>query len=456
MISLATGASDRAVEGMTMHRPRTFVSRRPKSRRTTLVAAASAAALVASAAGCADSHGFAAGLEAPRSPAWLTNVSEPEIRSALAPRLRLEPPVRVILVEGPDRSLLTWRDADAGRIDATVQRLVDAELVKEVVVASERATPSPRETEVAPSGPLEPERLTAARRGGDVAVALTLTTRNDRWMNPLGVLYVSIVRLWLAPGLQHDVEARAEAVRGQAARGIPLSTVGCGAGCYDDARMERLAQLGHGTYSYVDGEREAFRLAELALAGSLTVAAKDVRLSLELDPVAVSRYRLIGYENRRLDGRDLASERAAGAAISAGQAVTALCEAELSGAVPGPIGTFRVRFQDSRGGGRIAAKRIGSSEVRASFDRASAPMRLAVTVAAFAEKLRGSYWARAVRYEELVARIEEVATALGDPASVIELRRAMVLARALDRRDDRFDRDAPAATMEFHEVPILR
>ena len=39
--------------------------------------------------------------------------------------------------------------------------------------------------------------------------------------------------------------------------------------------------------------------------------------------------------------------------------------------------------------------------------------------------------------------------------AVKRVRRLVILARGLDRRDDRFESDAPRASMSFDEVPIL-
>ncbi|MBK7977090.1 MAG: DUF3520 domain-containing protein [Deltaproteobacteria bacterium] len=228
-------------------------------------------------------------------------------------------------------------------------------------------------------------------------------------------------------------------------------------GNYNDVLMERLADLGNGNYSFVDNERAARRIVDRELTGWLQVAAKDVKLSLELDPAAVSRYRLIGYENRHLMAPDFANDRVDAGEVGAGQAVTALYELKLAAPTPRQLGVFRIRFEDPDGGSsRLVETSLTTDGLRPTFERASPPMRLAATVAAFAEKLRGSYWARAVRYDDLLDRIETLGPPLSERAEVIELRRAMVLARGLDHRDDRFDADSPAATMGFDEVPILR
>jgi Ca-activated chloride channel family protein len=104
----------------------------------------------------------------------------------------------------------------------------------------------------------------------------------------------------------------------------------------------------------------------------------------------------------------------------------------------------------------VLERTLASTILRPSFAQASPPLRLATAMAGFAEKLRGSYWARGIRYDELLARLDGLGPVLGDRDEVTELRRLMILARDLDHRDDRFEGDSPISSMAFDEVPILR
>lgn len=82
-------------------------------------------------------------------------------------------------------------------------------------------------------------------------------------------------------------------------------------------------------------------------------------------------------------------------------------------------------------------------------------MRLSYVAAAFAEKLRGSYWVRPLSYDGLVSLWEEVGQPLKGRADVTELGELIRKARALDRREDRFERFAPVSTMDFDRVPTV-
>ena len=90
-------------------------------------------------------------------------------------------------------------------------------------------------------------------------------------------------------------------IRTYVQKGITLSTVGFGMGNYNDVLMERLADTGDGSYAYVDTLTEAKRIFVENLTGTLQLIAKDAKIQVDFNPEVVSRFRLLGYENRRLD-----------------------------------------------------------------------------------------------------------------------------------------------------------
>jgi Ca-activated chloride channel family protein len=74
-------------------------------------------------------------------------------------------------------------------------------------------------------------------------------------------------------------------------------------------------------------------------AGStLVTIAKDVKLQVEMNPLKVSSYKLIGYENRLLAKEDFNDDQKDAGEIGAGHTVTALYEIVPKG-VPSPVTT---------------------------------------------------------------------------------------------------------------------
>ncbi len=147
-------------------------------------------------------------------------------------------------------------------------------------------------------------------------------------------------------------ESILERIGREARRGIELTTVGFGMGNYNDALMEQLADQGDGRYHYVDTMEEARRIFRENLSGTLETIAMDAKVQVELDPQAVERWRLLGYENRDVADRDFRNDRVDAGEIGAGHSATALYEIRLA---PGArrndtVGTLRLRWKSAATG----------------------------------------------------------------------------------------------------------
>ncbi len=176
------------------------------------------------AAGCGSEHGFAAGLVAPKSPAWMSSVTDADIRRALESTVTVAPPVRVVLVDPGGDFGYRWAADDEQLMTRSFDRLVDADLVSDIVIATADNDLARPDEHATTHEYLKSSRLAAARRHGDVAIAITASADDDSWMNPLGLFYLSIVGFWLAPGSQHDVAARVDAVAVDVRDGTLLAT----------------------------------------------------------------------------------------------------------------------------------------------------------------------------------------------------------------------------------------
>lgn len=125
------------------------------------------------------------------------------------------------------------------------------------------------------------------------------------------------------------ISSQSELVRlieGYRDRGIFLSVLGFGMGNLKDSKMEQLADKGNGNYSYIDSFAEAKKVLVTEMAGTLFTIAKDVKVQVEFNPAKVQAYRLIGYENRRLQAEDFQDDRKDAGELGAGHSVTALYE----------------------------------------------------------------------------------------------------------------------------------
>jgi Ca-activated chloride channel family protein len=184
-----------------------------------------------------------------------------------------------------------------------------------------------------------------------------------------------------------------QTIKGHVKEGVTLSTIGFGTGNYKDGMMEQLANKGNGNNFYIDGLSAAKRVFQEQLGATLEVVAKDVKLQVDFDKSRVSRYRLIGYENRDVKDQDFRNDKVDAGEIGAGHQVTALYEVELAkgwASKAEPLATVRVRHKQPRAEKATeAAFPMALHAVAPSFAQATADMRFAFAVAAFADVMRG-------------------------------------------------------------------
>ena len=108
--------------------------------------------------------------------------------------------------------------------------------------------------------------------------------------------------------------------------GVFLTVLGFGMGNYKDSTLEKLADMGNGNYAYIDNINEARKVLVDEINSTLVTIAKDVKIQIEFNPLQVSAYRLIGYENRLLRQEDFNDDSKDAGEIGAGHTVTALYE----------------------------------------------------------------------------------------------------------------------------------
>jgi Ca-activated chloride channel family protein len=247
-----------------------------------------------------------------------------------------------------------------------------------------------------------------------------------------------------------------DTVRQHASHGITVTTIGVGKSNFNDVLLNRFAELGKGNYFYIDGPEAARRIFSEKLAGTTQTLAKDTKIQVVFDPNVVSRYRLLGYESRALRRRDFNNDDVNGGEMGVGHSVTAIYEVKLL-RTDAPLGRIRIRYKAPDGeSSRFVEKELVSGILRPSFADASPVARLGFVAASFAEKLRGSYWARALTWSRLQSLWEEIGEPVRSRPEVTELGQLVRQAAAIDRRRDRFEDEMPLATMDFDHLPVLR
>jgi Ca-activated chloride channel family protein len=213
-----------------------------------------------------------------------------------------------------------------------------------------------------------------------------------KWLRPNAISRVIVLSDGDANVGRHTHEEILKLIADRADAGVTLSTIGLGMGNYKDTMMEQLADKGNGNAYYLDSLDAAKRVFSEQLTATLEVAAKDVKLQVEFDPAQVSRYRLLGYENRDVKDEDFRKDKVDGGEMGWGHQVTAMYEIELTDAAkarPAPLGTVRIRHKQPDAKTATEAAFQMASAPAPSFASASPDLRFAFAVAAFADVLRG-------------------------------------------------------------------
>jgi len=190
---------------------------------------------------------------------------------------------------------------------------------------------------------------------------------------------------------------------------------------YNDVLMEQLADKGNGFYTYVDDIQEARRIFIENLTSTLQVIALDARVQVDFNPEVVSRYRLVGFENRDIADEDFRNDNVKAGQVGAGHSVTALYEIKVEAGARGTIADVHLRWKnpDSLRSVEIS-RRFSTDQMAASFNRTDPHFQWSVLVAEYAEILRDSYWARNVSLAAVLQEAERVSNRLNEDEDVYE------------------------------------
>ncbi|MBO9713138.1 MAG: von Willebrand factor type A domain-containing protein [Sphingomonas sp.] len=217
-----------------------------------------------------------------------------------------------------------------------------------------------------------------------------------------------------------DNKTLQEMVKKERESGITLTTLGFGEGNYNEAMMERIADVGNGNYAYIDTAQEAKKVLDDELSATLFTIAKDVKIQVEFNPAQVKEYRLIGYENRALAEEDFNNDAVDAGDIGAGHQVTALYEivpanahgwlserryegnrAEASGGTGSELAFVKLRYKAPEGGASKLIERPVPASLIASAAAPRGDMAFVTSVAAFGQRLRGDKYLNGFSYSQI-------------------------------------------------------
>ncbi|MGN1416405.1 MAG: von Willebrand factor type A domain-containing protein [Oscillospiraceae bacterium] len=143
-----------------------------------------------------------------------------------------------------------------------------------------------------------------------------------------------------------DTDELTELISEKRKTGIYLTALGFGKDNLKDEKLEALADNGNGSYHYIDSAKEASKVLIEERNSTLFTIADDVKMQLEFNPEYIGSYRLIGYDNRRLNNEDFTNDAKDAGDVGAGDSVTVLYELKMKSDKDGSL-----KYQTSSGKG---------------------------------------------------------------------------------------------------------
>lgn len=231
----------------------------------------------------------------------------------------------------------------------------------------------------------------------------------------------------LSDGLANTGATTAEAIleRISGARtehGITLFGVGVGSE-YNDAFMEQLADRGDGHTTYVSDTEGARKVFCDELPAQIDLRARDAKAQVAFDPQTVEKFRLIGYDNRKVADKDFRNDAVDGGEVGPGHTVTALYAVRLRPGATGHVATATVRWLDPyTRAPHEESGRVEETALRGDlWTQASPRLQITAVAAYFASALRerDGGWERvpgSVSLDRLAGHAQRLADRTEDPA----------------------------------------
>ncbi len=211
--------------------------------------------------------------------------------------------------------------------------------------------------------------------------------------------------------------------------GIFLTVLGFGMVNYKDSKMETLADKGNGNYAYIDNLQEAQKVLVNEFGGTLFIIAKDVKIQVEFNPTQIQAYRLIGYENRKLNDEDFNNDKKDAGELGSGHSVTALYEIVPMGVKSDYVGsidplkyqtqvhekadpniqptellTVKFRYKEPDGNtSKLITKTLSKTD-KSTVDQ---NLQWAASIAGFGMLLRNSDYSQDLKYEDIIELARE-------------------------------------------------
>ncbi|MEN8733625.1 MAG: von Willebrand factor type A domain-containing protein [Lentimonas sp.] len=231
-----------------------------------------------------------------------------------------------------------------------------------------------------------------------------------------------------------DSSALAQTVIDQRKQGIALDAYGIGWEGYNDALLEEITRNGDGRYAFLNSADSAAAEFAEKLAGTLRVAAADVKVQILWNPKRVTTYRQIGYDLHQLREQDFRDNTVDAAEIGEAESGTALYVLQINDDpnIAGGLGKLQVRYRVPATGEYIErAWPLEMPRKIAALQNAPSSLRLAASSALFAERLANNPYAANYSFEDLNALTVGLSEAFPTQPRVVALQNMIQTAQSL-------------------------
>ena len=188
-----------------------------------------------------------------------------------------------------------------------------------------------------------------------------------------------------------------ETIRQPQTQPITLNTIAVVERHFDDAMMEALANNGNGYYQYVPTGQDLDDFTENGAPNILRTGPRDARIQVEFNPNVVRKYRLLGYENRRVADQDFRDDTLDFGEPGFQREATALYEIRLHDVASHDddnVLTIRLRWRPAQSDTHLEKElSLTVTTLTTGVQEPDQHLLRTMAMAEFAEILRGSPWA---------------------------------------------------------------
>ncbi|MFT5464990.1 MAG: Mg-chelatase subunit ChlD [Verrucomicrobiales bacterium] len=229
-----------------------------------------------------------------------------------------------------------------------------------------------------------------------------------------------------------EPERLAKIVEVMRTNGIAFDAAGVGAAGFNDKTIEALTRDGDGRYYFLDRPEDADAGFAKQIAGALRPAAMNVKIQVEFNPDRVGHYKLLGFEEHRLEKEDFRDDSVDAAELAAEEAGVAVYQIEPLPGGTGDVGTISVRFRDMASG-RMVERRwpIPYEASPRRIGKAAPAVQIASVAALFAAKLKGYPVGEAADFRQLSRLLNELPERVRNEERVQQLLTMIEQARQL-------------------------